>query len=124
MNAFWPAGRIVGAAKAQRRELPAAETKAALASEIAREMLRTRERLAELDRRLEELLADDPAARIVRTMPGMGVVFTAAGSSRRLVTWEGSPRPTHWPPQQASLLCSEPRARRATDEGPDAATRS
>ena len=44
---------------------------------IASEILRTRERLAELDRRLEELLADDPAARIVRTMPGMGIVFTA-----------------------------------------------
>ena len=46
-------------------------------AEIAREMLRTRERIAELDRRLEEFLANDPAARIVRSMPGMGVVFTA-----------------------------------------------
>ncbi|CAN5877369.1 hypothetical protein BH18ACT11_BH18ACT11_12450 [soil metagenome] len=71
------AERIVGAAKAQRRELPAAEAKAALVAEIAREMLRTRERIADLDRRLEELLADDPAAQIVRTMPGMGLVFTA-----------------------------------------------
>jgi transposase len=71
------AKRIVEAAKAQRRELPAAEAKAALVAEIAREMLSTRERIAELDRRLEELLANDPAARIVRSMPGMGVVFTA-----------------------------------------------
>lgn len=62
---------------AQRRELPAAEAKAALVAEIASEMLRTRERIAELDRRLEELLAEDPKARKVRTMPGMGVVFTA-----------------------------------------------
>ena len=31
----------------------------------------------DLDRRLGELLAKTPAARIVRTMPGMGVVFTA-----------------------------------------------
>lgn len=46
-------------------------------AEIASEILRTRERIAELDRRLEELLADDPAGRIVRTMPGMGIVFTA-----------------------------------------------
>lgn len=46
-------------------------------AEIASEILRTRERIAELDRRLEELLADDPAAQIVRTMPGMGIVFTA-----------------------------------------------
>ena len=71
------AERIVKAAKAQRCELPAAEAKAALVAEIASEMLRTRERIAELDRRLEELLTDDPAARIVQTMPGMGIVFTA-----------------------------------------------
>jgi transposase len=71
------AKRIVEAAKAQRRELPAAEVKAPLVAEIACEMLRTRERISGLDRRLEELLANDPAARIVRTMPGMGVVFTA-----------------------------------------------
>ena len=71
------AERIVEAAKAQRRELPAAEVKAALVAEIASEMLRTRERIAELDRSLEELLAENPAAHIVRSMPGMGVVFTA-----------------------------------------------
>jgi transposase len=55
----------------------AAKAKAALVAEIASEMLRTRERIADLDRRLEELLMDNPAARIVRTMPGMGIVFTA-----------------------------------------------
>ena len=51
-----------------------AEIKAALVADITCEMLRTRAHIAELDRRLEELLANDPAAR---TMPGMGVVFTA-----------------------------------------------
>jgi transposase len=40
-------------------------------------MLRTRHRLAELDRRLEELLATSPEAEIVRSLAGMGVVFTA-----------------------------------------------
>jgi len=67
-------GALVAVTKVAK---PAAEAKAALVAEIASEMLRTRERIAELDRRLEKLLANDPAARIVRTMPGMGIVFTA-----------------------------------------------
>ena len=71
------AGRVLAAAKAQRRELPAAETKSALAAELASEMLRTRGRIAELDRRLEELLDTNPEAEIVRSLAGMGVVFTA-----------------------------------------------
>jgi transposase len=71
------AERVVAAAKAQHRELPAAEAKAALVAEIASEMLRSKERIAELDRRLEELLAASPEAEIVRSLPGMGVVFTA-----------------------------------------------
>jgi transposase len=71
------AERVVVAAKAQCRELPAAEAKSALATELASEMLRTRGRIAELDRRLEELLATNPEAEIVRSLPGMGVVFTA-----------------------------------------------
>src|SRR3954471_5205369 len=71
------AGRVVAAAKAQRRELPAAEVKAALVAEIASEILRTRKRITELDRRLEVLLASIPEAEVVRSLPGMGVVFTA-----------------------------------------------
>ncbi len=72
------AERVLTAAKAQRRELPAAEAKKfALAAELAPEMLRTRGRIAELDRRLEELLATNPEAEILRSLPGMGVVFTA-----------------------------------------------
>ena len=73
------AGRVLAAAKAQRRQLPAAEAKSALAAELASEMLRlrTRGRIAELDRRLEELLAATAEAEIVRSLPGMGVVFTA-----------------------------------------------
>lgn len=70
------AERIVKAAKAQRCELPAAEAKAALVAEIASEMLRTRERIAELDRRLaRNCWRTTP--RIVQTMPAMGIVFTA-----------------------------------------------
>ena len=117
------AKRIVEAAKAQRRELPAAEVKGALVAEIACEMLRTRERIAELDRHLEELLANDPAARIVRTMPGMGVVFTAEFLAEVGDLLGGSSRPTPLPPPQASLPCSGPREPRATEGERDAATR-
>lgn len=71
------AATVVGAAKGQHRELPAAEAKAALASEMASEVLRTRRRIAAVDSRLEELLSEKPEAEVVRSMPGMGVVFTA-----------------------------------------------
>ena len=71
------AQRIVAAAKAQKCELPAAEVKAALVAEIALEVLRTRKRIAALDDRLEELLASNQQASIVRSLPGMGTVFAA-----------------------------------------------
>jgi transposase len=71
------AQRIVAAAKAQKCELPAAEVKAALVAEIALEVLRTRKRIAALDDRLEELLASNQQASIMRSLPGMGTVFTA-----------------------------------------------
>ena len=63
---------MVGAAKGQRRELPAARTKAELVSEMAAEVLRARERVDELDARLEELLSEKPEARVARSLPGMG----------------------------------------------------
>ena len=71
------AGKAVEAAKGQKRELPAAEAKAALASEMAAEVLRARQRIADLDARLEELVATKPEAEVVRSMPGMGPLFTA-----------------------------------------------
>ena len=71
------AGRVVAAAKAQRRDLPAAEAKAALAAEIASEILRAKERIAALDGRLEELTKSDPRGEIIRSLPGMGTTLTA-----------------------------------------------
>jgi transposase len=64
-------------AERQRRELPAAEAKAELVAEIAREVLGLKKRLKILDRRLEELVARSPQATIVRSLPGMGPVFAA-----------------------------------------------
>lgn len=44
---------------------------------MAAEVLRTRVRIADLDARLEELVATKPEAKVVRSMPGMGPLFTA-----------------------------------------------
>jgi transposase len=71
------ARRIIVAAKGQRHELPAAQAKATLAAEIASEVLRTKEQIATLEARLEELLASIAQAAIIRTLPGMGPCLTA-----------------------------------------------
>lgn len=57
--------------------MPAAEAKAALVSEMAAEVLGVRERIAAIDARLEELMVARPEAEVVRSMPGMGPLFTA-----------------------------------------------
>jgi transposase len=71
------ARRIIMAAKGQRHELPAARAKATLVAEIASEVLRTKQRIAALEGRLEELLSGIPEAAIIRTLPGMGACLAA-----------------------------------------------
>lgn len=71
------AGKVLEAAKAQRTELPAAEAKGALVAEMSAEVLRTRGRVAALDSRMEEILSERPEAEVVRSLPGMGPLFTA-----------------------------------------------
>jgi hypothetical protein len=71
------AEKALVAAKAQRHELPVAEVKAALASEIAWEILRTKERIADLEKRLAELVEADRDGEIVGSLPGMGLILTA-----------------------------------------------
>ncbi len=57
--------------------MPAAEVKAEIVAELAAEVLRLKERVSALDTRLQELMASDPKAKIVRSLPGMGLVLTA-----------------------------------------------
>jgi len=71
------AGRVVAAAKDQRHELPAAETKATLVAEIASEVLRTKERIDALEARLAELVEAHPEGKLVMSLPGMGIIMTA-----------------------------------------------
>jgi transposase len=72
------AQKVIEAAKAQSRQMPASEAKGALVCEMAADVLRIRERIGEIEGRLEELLSARPEAEVVRSLPGMGVVFTAS----------------------------------------------
>lgn len=71
------AERVVEAAKRQHREIPAAEVKAALRVELASEILRGKERVAELDDRLQEPVGENPRGPLLRSLPGMGLMLTA-----------------------------------------------
>lgn len=72
------AGRIVALANSQHHELPAAEAKAALVAEIAKEVLRTKERIATLDERLAEVVEADPQGKVLMSVPGgMGTIMSA-----------------------------------------------
>lgn len=71
------ATKIVEAAKSQHQELSAAGLKAELVAEIAHEILRTKERVTGLNARLEEIVSSSSEARIVKSMPGMGAIFSA-----------------------------------------------
>lgn len=71
------AKQVVEAAKAQHYELPASGAQGSLITEMAAEVLRARRRIKEIEERLEDLLSTKPEAQVVRSLPGMGVVFTA-----------------------------------------------
>ena len=70
---LWPR-RLSPPPKPSLRELPASEVKAALVSEIAWEILRTKDRIADLEKRLEELVETNPDGKIVGSLPGMGLI--------------------------------------------------
>jgi transposase len=85
------ADAALDSARAQTVAVPGEQVAAGLVRELAREAERTRERLAQLDRQLEEALARHPDAALIRSLPGMGVTLTAefiaeAGSIQRFPT--------------------------------------
>lgn len=71
------AAQAVAAAKAQQLALPGERLAAELVRELAEETLAVRERLARLDRELEQTLARHPDAALIRSLPGMGATLTA-----------------------------------------------
>lgn len=113
------AGRIVAAAEAQRRELLAGGARAALVAEIASEIPRAREQIAELDCRLEYLLAMLPEVEVVRSLPGMVAVFTAGflaevGDLSRLSSADSLAAAGGLPRSSGTTSCQ----RRARQQGP------
>jgi transposase len=59
--------------------------------DLAREVLTCRDKLADLDKRIAEVLADHPDAALIQSLPGMGTILTAeflavAGGSSRFTT--------------------------------------
>jgi transposase len=70
------ADAAAAAAHAQRVAVPGERLAAALVRELAHEALAARDRLARLDRDLEELLARHPDAALIRSLPGMGATLT------------------------------------------------
>jgi transposase len=65
------------AARAQRTVVPGERRAAELVRELARDALVCRERLAQLDGELEEVLLRHPDAALIRSLPGMGATLTA-----------------------------------------------
>src|SRR5581483_1192266 len=71
------AEQALAAAKEQRIALPGQQLAAELVRELADEALAVRDRLARLDRQIEQTLARRPDAALIRSLPGMGATLTA-----------------------------------------------
>ena len=71
------ADAAIAAAAAQQASVPAEAVAADLIKDIAAEALTAKERLAALDKRIEEALARHPDAALIRSLPGMGATLTA-----------------------------------------------
>lgn len=65
------------AAEAQRVSVPGEARAAAMARELAAEALAARERIAEVDAEIAELVESHPDGALIRSLPGMGAVLTA-----------------------------------------------
>jgi transposase len=71
------AEQALTAAQAQQTVVAGERVAAGLVRELADEALAVRERLARLDRELEETLGRHPDAALIRSLPGMGATLTA-----------------------------------------------
>ncbi|MGW8439382.1 IS110 family transposase [Nocardiopsis sp. NPDC055879] len=76
-NASYFAEKAVEAAKAQTTSLPGEKRAAALASDLAQQILDLDERIKKIDREIAEVLGQDERSAIIQSMPGMGPLLTA-----------------------------------------------
>lgn len=71
------ARRALDCAGAQRITVPGEAATADLIRELASEALQTRQKIARIEKDLEDILSDHPDNALIRSLPGMGVVLTA-----------------------------------------------
>ncbi|WP_026338600.1 IS110 family transposase [Nocardiopsis sp. CNS-639] len=76
-NASYFAHKAVEAAKSQTTSLPGEKRAAALASDLARQILDLDERIKRIDREIADVLGQDERGAIIQSMPGMGPLLTA-----------------------------------------------
>lgn len=69
--------KALTAAGAQHIAVPGETVAADLVRDLASEVLTCRDKLADLDKRIAEVLADHPDAALIQTLPGMGATLTA-----------------------------------------------
>ena len=71
------ADAALAAAQAQHVAVPGEGTAAQIVRELATEALAAKDKIAQLDQRIAEVLDRHPDAALVRSLPGMGVILTA-----------------------------------------------
>lgn len=76
-NASYFAEKAVEAARSQTTSLPGEKRAAALASDLAQQILDLDERIKKIDREIAEVLSQDERSAIIQSMPGMGPLLTA-----------------------------------------------
>ena len=85
------------AANQQTVRLPAEDLTAGIVAELAGQVLDLDQRIDDLDEVLNARLRRHPQAKILTSLPGIGVLL-AAEFLVAVGTWPASPAPTTWPP--------------------------
>ncbi len=77
LNVAKVADTAIAAAAQQHLALPGQDTAAALAADVATQLLELRRRIKDLDKAIAAALDEHPQSKIVRSLPGMGPLVAA-----------------------------------------------